>query len=270
MTENRRERQGAALWTQLWGLSFHSGTEQLPRVGLRVCLSPGARKACRQTPRTRRVQAPRRGCPPASPPPEREEEEPRLALPRLTPVGITGVSRHLSSVDCTAGTIRDPRKTEAHPAGFTVQPDGPAAPAANACETCGESARWAPQCSSHKLCEKLEEKPHPDTQFSPCTILNREQFSKGANDPPRTGGEAGSQAEKECNNQPWPLEGQRDPPPRAGQDKRRKRQGAGTQVRPSRELPAGLEPHRKNFQSFHTRLTSQVRIASPSSFSTVG
>lgn len=144
------------------------------------------------------------------------------------------------------------------------------APAANACETRGESARWAPQCSSHKLCEKLEEKPHPDTQFSPCTILNREQFSKGANDPPRTGGEAGSQAEKECNNQPWPLEGQRDPPLRAGQDKRRKRQGAGTQVRPSRELPAGLEPHRKNFQSFHTRLTSQVRIASPSSFSTVG
>ena len=37
---NRRERQGAALWTQLWDLSVHSGTEQLPRLGLRVCLSP--------------------------------------------------------------------------------------------------------------------------------------------------------------------------------------------------------------------------------------
>ena len=210
---NRRERQGAALWTQLWDLSVHSGTEQLPRLGLRVCLSPGARRACRQTPGTRRLQAP---------PPEREQEVPRLALSRLAPVGITGGSCHLSSVDCTAGTIRDARKTEAHPAGFTVQPDGPAAPAANACETRAESARWAPQCSSHKLCEKLEEKPHPDTQFSPCTILNREQFSEGANDPPRTGGEAGSQAEKECNNQPWPLEGQCDPPPRAGQDKRKK------------------------------------------------
>ena len=210
---------------------------------LLVCLPPRAREPCRQTPGARRIQAPRRGCPSASPPPEREEEEPRLALPLLTSVGISGVYCHLSSVDCTAGTIRDAQKTEAHPAGFTIQPDRPAAPAANACETWAESARWAPRCSFHKLCEKLEEKPHPDTQFSSCTILNREQFSEGANNPSRTGGKAGSQAEKECNNQPCPPEGQRDPPPRSGQDKRRKGQGAGTQVRPSRGLAVGLEPH---------------------------
>lgn len=97
---------------------------------------------------------------------------------------------------CTAGTIQDVQKTQAHPAGFTVQPDAPEAPTANACETCAESARWAPPCSFHKLCEKVEEKPHPDTQFSLCTILNPEQFIEGANDPPGAGGEAGSQEEK--------------------------------------------------------------------------
>ena len=81
---NRRERQGAALWTQLWDLSVHSGTEQLPRLGLRVCLSPGARRACRQTPGTRRLQAP---------PPEREQEAPRLALSRLTPTRMELLSK---------------------------------------------------------------------------------------------------------------------------------------------------------------------------------
>lgn len=245
---------------------FTRGRSSCCGWGLLVCQPPRAREPCRHTPGARRVQVPRRGCPPASPPPEREEEEePRLALPLLTSVGITGVYCHLSSVDCTAGTIRDAQKTEAHPTGFTVQPDRPAAPAANACETWAESARWAPRCSFHKLCEKLEEKPHSDTQFSPCTILNREQFSEGANNPSRTGGKAGSQAEKECNNQPWPPEGQRDPPPRAGQDKRRKRQGAGTQVRPSRGLKWAW-----NRTSCHTQLTSQVRIVSSSSFSMVG
>lgn len=100
------------------------GTEKLPRLSFMSACLPGSGEACRQTPGTRHVQVPRRGCPPASPPPEREEEEPRLALPASHPWASPGLC-HLSSMDCTAGTIRDAWKTEAHPAGFTVQSDRP-------------------------------------------------------------------------------------------------------------------------------------------------
>ena len=238
---------GTSLFTRGW--SSCCGWDLL------VCLPPRAREPCRQIPGARRIQAPRRGCPSASPPPEREEEEPRLALPLLTSVGISGVYCHLSSMDCTAGTIRDTQKTEAQPAGFTIQPDRPAVPAANARETWAESARWAPRCSFHKLCEKLEEKPHPDTQFSSCTVLNREQFSEGANNPSRTGGKAGSQAEKECNNQPCP---QKDSVIlHHGQDRTREGSDRGRGLRSG---PAEGLQWAWNRTSCHTRLTSQVRI----------
>lgn len=62
------------------------------RWGLHVCPPPGAREPCRQTPGTRRVQAPCRECPPASPPPETEEEAPRLALPAAHPWASLGVT----------------------------------------------------------------------------------------------------------------------------------------------------------------------------------
>ena len=113
-----------------------------------------------------------------------------------TSVGITGGHCHLSSVGCTASTTQDVQKTQAHPAGFTVQPDSPAAPAANTCETCAESARWAPPCSFHKLCEKVEKKLHPDTQFCLCTILNQSNLVRGQTTPQGQVGKRGLRRRK--------------------------------------------------------------------------
>lgn len=118
MTENRRgRRQRGPRCGHSFGASFHSGTEQLPRVGLRVCLSPGARKALSADPKNQARQAPRRGAPPASPPPRKRGGAQAGSPPPHTCGHHRGFC-HLSSVDCLAGTIRDPRKTgEAHPQG---------------------------------------------------------------------------------------------------------------------------------------------------------
>lgn len=224
-----------------FGTSLFTQTEQQPQVGVSCLPASRSQRAPSADPRDQAHPGSTQRVPSCISTSRNRGRGAQAGSARRTSVGITGGYCHLSSVGCTAGTIQDVQKTQAHPAGFTVQPDAPAAPAANACETCAESARWAPPCSFHKLCEKVEEKPHPDTQFCLCTILNQSKLAKGQTTPQGQEGKRGLRRRKKVITSRGPrkdsvsLHHGQDQGPR----------GAGPQVRPSRGLPGGLEPPRK-------------------------
>lgn len=242
----RREREtggrgGGPHCGHSFGTSLFTQTEQQPQVGASCLPASRSQRAPSADPRDQACPGSTQRVPSCISTSRNRGRGAQAGSARRTSVGFTGGYCHLSSVGCTAGTIQDVQKTQAHPTGFTVQPDAPAAPAANACETCAESARWAPPCSFHKLCEKVEEKPHPDTQFCLCTILNQSNLAKGQTTPQGQEGKRGLRRRKKVITSRGPRKDSATL--HHGQDQGPR--GAGPQVRPSRGLPGGLEPPRK-------------------------
>nr|CAI9700404.1 unnamed protein product [Rangifer tarandus platyrhynchus] len=97
-------------------------TEQLPQVGASCLPTSRSQRAPSADPRDQARPASTQRVPSCIST-SRNRGGAQAGSARRTPVGITGGYCHLPSIGCTAGTTQDVQKTQAHPAGFTVQPD---------------------------------------------------------------------------------------------------------------------------------------------------
>ncbi|CAI9163892.1 unnamed protein product [Rangifer tarandus platyrhynchus] len=99
-----------------------SWTEQLPQVGASCLPTSRSQRAPSADPRDQARPASTQRVPSCIST-SRNRGGAQAGSARRTPVSITGGYCHLPSIGCTAGTTQDVQKTQAHPAGFTVQPD---------------------------------------------------------------------------------------------------------------------------------------------------